>query len=205
MINGRLVTGALSDLAVYAKNAIGKTFTVRMRDSRVFTYRIVAGREYNKEQLAGSASLRKTLYDQSNAYGPPQQPVGSAATGFLRWCVRRVHRRVRGQRLPLRTAGELNPEIEPRPSPVGGAGVDRFANTVIRAAPADDEPRRGLVRHHRTPGHPPRHLRLGQRPQRKIRAFIDGWNDRGHPFVWTKTADQILTKAKRPTTINSGH
>ena len=29
---------------------------------------------------------------------------------------------------------------------------------------------------------------------RKIRAFIDGWNDRAHPFVWTKTADQILTK-----------
>jgi hypothetical protein len=23
----------------------------------------------------------------------------------------------------------------------------------------------------------------------KIRAFIDGWNDRCHPFVWTKTAD----------------
>jgi len=39
----------------------------------------------------------------------------------------------------------------------------------------------------------------------KIRAFIEGWNDRSHPFVWTKTADQILTKAKRPTTINSGH
>jgi hypothetical protein len=25
-----------------------------------------------------------------------------------------------------------------------------------------------------------------------IGAFIDGWNDRCHPFVWTKTADQIL-------------
>ena len=24
----------------------------------------------------------------------------------------------------------------------------------------------------------------------KIRDFIDGWNDRCHPFVWTKTADQ---------------
>jgi hypothetical protein len=31
----------------------------------------------------------------------------------------------------------------------------------------------------------------------KIRAFIDGWNDRAHPFVWTKTTDQILAKAKR--------
>ncbi len=26
-----------------------------------------------------------------------------------------------------------------------------------------------------------------------------------HPFAWTKTADQILAKAKRPATINSGH
>jgi transposase len=25
-----------------------------------------------------------------------------------------------------------------------------------------------------------------------IAAFIDGWNDRCHPFVWTKTADEIL-------------
>ena len=25
-----------------------------------------------------------------------------------------------------------------------------------------------------------------------IRAFIDGWNDRCHPFTWTKTADEIL-------------
>jgi hypothetical protein len=26
--------------------------------------------------------------------------------------------------------------------------------------------------------------------------FIDGWNDRCQPFVWTKTADQILTHAR---------
>jgi hypothetical protein len=31
----------------------------------------------------------------------------------------------------------------------------------------------------------------------KIRAFINGWNDRCQPFVWTKTAGQILTKANR--------
>lgn len=30
----------------------------------------------------------------------------------------------------------------------------------------------------------------------KIRAFITGWNDRKHPFVWTKAADEILTKAQ---------
>ena len=34
----------------------------------------------------------------------------------------------------------------------------------------------------------------------KIRTFINGWNDRCQPFVWTKTADQILTKANRKTT-----
>jgi transposase len=30
-----------------------------------------------------------------------------------------------------------------------------------------------------------------------IRTFIDAWNDRCHPFTWTKDADTILTKAKR--------
>jgi hypothetical protein len=39
----------------------------------------------------------------------------------------------------------------------------------------------------------------------KIRAFINGWNDRCQPFVWTKTADQILTKANRPTTSVAAH
>ena len=39
----------------------------------------------------------------------------------------------------------------------------------------------------------------------KIRTFINGWNDRCQPFVWTKTADQILTKANRPTTSVAVH
>ena len=39
----------------------------------------------------------------------------------------------------------------------------------------------------------------------KIRAFIDGWNDRCHPFVWTKTADQILKKANRQQTSETLH
>jgi transposase len=39
----------------------------------------------------------------------------------------------------------------------------------------------------------------------KIRAFIDGWNDRCHPFIWTKTADQILTKANRQNTSETAH
>ena len=38
-----------------------------------------------------------------------------------------------------------------------------------------------------------------------IEGFIDGWNERCHPFVWTKTADQILTKAHRKQTSNTRH
>jgi transposase/DNA-binding CsgD family transcriptional regulator len=34
----------------------------------------------------------------------------------------------------------------------------------------------------------------------KIRAFINGWNDRCHPFIWTKPADQVLEKIKRKRT-----
>jgi transposase len=39
----------------------------------------------------------------------------------------------------------------------------------------------------------------------KIRAFINGWNDRCHPFVWTKTPEQILQKANRQTSSNTRH
>ena len=39
----------------------------------------------------------------------------------------------------------------------------------------------------------------------KIRTFIDGWNHRSHPFVWTKTADEVLKKANRKKTSNADH
>ena len=29
-----------------------------------------------------------------------------------------------------------------------------------------------------------------------IRRFIDGWNDRCHPFVWTKTPDELLSHVR---------
>jgi hypothetical protein len=31
----------------------------------------------------------------------------------------------------------------------------------------------------------------------KIPAFIDRWNLRKHPFIWTKTPDEILAKIDR--------
>jgi transposase len=39
----------------------------------------------------------------------------------------------------------------------------------------------------------------------KIRAFVTGWNDRCHPFVWTKTPDEVLKKANRQIASNTGH
>ncbi|MCF8611177.1 IS630 family transposase [Gordonia sp. HY285] len=33
----------------------------------------------------------------------------------------------------------------------------------------------------------------------RIREFINGWNERKHPFVWTKTADEILNRAQPKT------
>jgi transposase len=38
-----------------------------------------------------------------------------------------------------------------------------------------------------------------------IRAFIHAWNDRCQPFVWTKTADDILTHCKPPNTMATDH
>ena len=38
-----------------------------------------------------------------------------------------------------------------------------------------------------------------------IQTFIDGWNDRCHPFVWTKTADEILPHATRKRNSDARH
>jgi transposase len=41
----------------------------------------------------------------------------------------------------------------------------------------------------------------------KIRAFIDGWNRRKHPFIWTKAPEEILAKInrKRKQTSTTSH
>jgi transposase len=38
-----------------------------------------------------------------------------------------------------------------------------------------------------------------------IETFIDSWNERCQPFIWTKTADEILVKAHRKQTSNTRH
>ena len=39
----------------------------------------------------------------------------------------------------------------------------------------------------------------------KIRQFINGWNDRKHPFIWTKTPEEILDKINRKRTLTTSH
>jgi len=39
----------------------------------------------------------------------------------------------------------------------------------------------------------------------KIRAFINGWNTRCHPFIWTKPADEILDQIKRKRSRTTSH
>ncbi|WP_246142860.1 hypothetical protein [Nocardioides rubriscoriae] len=48
-------------------------------------------------------------------------------------------------------------------------------------------------------------FKSGKDRNTKLRAFIDSWNERSHPFVWTKTAEKDLEKANRPTTSNPRH
>lgn len=74
VIDGRTVAGAFVDLAEYARDALGQQLSVLLADGRRLTYRIVAGREYNKDQLAADPSLRASLYDQQSSYGSPGQP-----------------------------------------------------------------------------------------------------------------------------------
>jgi len=39
-----------------------------------------------------------------------------------------------------------------------------------------------------------------------IRRFIDGWNERCHPFTWSKEPDAILSHARpRKRTSDAGH
>ena len=38
-----------------------------------------------------------------------------------------------------------------------------------------------------------------------ITAFIDGWNERCQPFIWTKDADTIIANAHRQSTSGTRH
>jgi hypothetical protein len=77
VIDGRTVVGALADLAEYARTAVGKEFSLRLADGHNLKYRVEAGREYHKGDLAADRSLRAKLYDQTSTYGAPGKPPTS--------------------------------------------------------------------------------------------------------------------------------
>ncbi len=70
VVDGESVRGALSDLAEYAVEHIGKTFAVELADGRRLTYRITGGERHDKDELAARPELRQRLYDQTSAFGP---------------------------------------------------------------------------------------------------------------------------------------
>jgi hypothetical protein len=79
VIDGVTVPGALADLAEYARSSVGKSFTVRLADGRRIRYQVVAGREYDKAQLAADPTLRQQLYNQGDSFGR----TGAARTSRL--------------------------------------------------------------------------------------------------------------------------
>ncbi len=69
VVDGELVRGALSDLAEYAVEHVGGTFTVVLADGRRLDYRITGAEQYDKDQLAAGPELRQALYDQKSSFG----------------------------------------------------------------------------------------------------------------------------------------
>jgi hypothetical protein len=77
-INWQGTPGALSDLAEYGKNDIGKIITVTMTDGRTRSYRITQGFSIDKAQLAAENNqgpLHVAIFGQTGTYGPPDRPT----------------------------------------------------------------------------------------------------------------------------------
>jgi len=77
-INWKGTAGALSDLAEYGADDIGRTLTVTMTDGRVRAYRITRGLTINKADLAAESNqgpLHTTMFGQIERYGSPDHPT----------------------------------------------------------------------------------------------------------------------------------
>ncbi len=68
-----------------------------------------------------------------------------------------------------------------------------------------DEPGGDLVRHHRTPSDPPRHLRQRPRPHHRDPHLHQRLEQPGPSIRLDQNRRQILKKANRQTTSNAGH
>jgi DDE superfamily endonuclease len=60
------------------------------------------------------------------------------------------------------------------------------------------QPGRGVLLDSHPPGPAPRHLPTGADLIAAIQRFIDAWNDRCAPFIWTKDPDTVIAKATDP-------
>lgn len=54
-------------------------------------------------------------------------------------------------------------------------------------------------------GHPPRSFEGVKELVTAARGFIEGWNDRGHPFTWSRIADESLPLATRQRDADARH
>jgi hypothetical protein len=105
----------------------------------------------------------------------------------------------------METRSRANSALRPRSGARGYLQAISTSPSIPVKAPATAEilgvplaeSRRALVlrAHHEeaAPRHPPPVQALNS----DIRAWIDTWNDDPKPFVWTKTADQILDSITR--------
>ena len=86
------------------------------------------------------------------------------------------------------------------PQAPGGSGLAGQAPTHPNALHPDlgqlAEHGRDLLRDHHPAGDPARHFTSVTDLVAAIGTFIDGWNERCQPFVWTKTADETLAHSK---------
>ena len=83
----------------------------------------------------------------------------------------------------------------PAAAPTSTARVDQHGQVidVLVAQRRDARAARAFfARPVRLPAEPPRRAPLRHRPQDDIEQWVNLWNDNPRPYVWTKTADQIL-------------
>jgi hypothetical protein len=94
---------------------------------------------------------------------------------------------------PVETRGEPGAGTTRTPGSAGGDGKTDSRNAARRPVPDPTDPGVG-------PDITRQAIRRGTFNSvdeliESITAFINGWNDRCHPFVWTKDADTIIARA----------
>ena len=113
-------------------------------------------------------------------------------------------RRRVGTRLTRRRSATTTPPTRTPASPPGWTKPESHpafhADQLLVA-----EHGRDLLRHHRPPSHPPRHLHRRRRTRDRDPHLHRQLQRRATPFSWTKTAEELLGKIKRKSINNTRH